>query len=173
MVNRPVKKGATVSNKAKLVFVGGVAAVGAIALIFWLLQPDEEFEKTLNALNNYAEIREHNGHVEKVTWVTPPPHPQSDGGQGDRRGGQGDNRRSNQTFEADVLDDSGNVIGKVRGSRAEEFGTSVRQTRWKDKGEDLNAPWPERQHRTHNAEGGGEGGGHNEQRGEGHQASHP
>ena len=43
-------------------------------------------------------------------------------------------------FEADVLDHGRNLIGKVRGPRAEGFGTSVSQTRWKDMGDDLNAP---------------------------------
>lgn len=138
MVNPPAAK---VSNKAKWIFVSCTAAAAVVAGLIWLFQPDEELDNTIDALNNFGAVQEHNGHVEDVTWVEFPQRPNADGSP--RRGPSG-GRGGGRMFEADVLDDDGNLIGKVRGFRVEGLGTSVRQSRWKDKGDDLNAPWPER-----------------------------
>ncbi len=126
MISPAKKAGGAPANKKKWIAVAAVAGLAlAGAALFVLLQPDEELDNTLKALNGYGEIQEHGGHVETVTWM------------------QGRGRGGGQGFQADVLGSDGSLIGKVRGYRVEGFGTTVRQSRWKDKGDDLSAEWPQ------------------------------
>lgn len=70
MAKFPKTTSSGTSKKTKWI-VGGciVAAVLAAVILFIGLQPSEEVKNVLKAINSYGEVQEHNGHVEKVTWL--------------------------------------------------------------------------------------------------------
>lgn len=126
MTNPARKTGGAAGGKKKWIIAGGIVLALAAAGVFAVfMQPDEEIQYTLKAINGTKEVQEHEGHVKEVKWVP-------DRGRGGGRG-----------FEADVLGNDGSLIGQVRGFRVEGLGTSVRRSRWKENGDDLTAEWPQ------------------------------
>lgn len=85
---------------------GAVVLAAAAGFAYWITRPTEDEINTLKALNVNEKVTELGGHVEKVVLEA-----------------RGDD--SVFHFDADVLDDSGKVIGKVHGHRVEGFGTIV------------------------------------------------
>ena len=77
-----------------------------------------EKKQTLEAINTNKEIVKHGGHVKKLTFADLP------------------DVKGIARFEADILNDKDEVIGKVRGGRIEGFGTHIRRITWGDESDE-------------------------------------
>ncbi len=80
--------------------------------------PSEEYKKVKEALELHSKVRERNARIGKIRFLT--------------RENQKD---KDLRFEADLLDDKGNVIGKAEGFRVEGFGTRIFRVRYNDEPE--------------------------------------
>lgn len=88
--------------------------------------PPEEQQHILDAVNNAPELKEKSGHIEKITFGESKRKDQDK----DKNKRRPDHDNQDQRFEAEILDNDGNPIGKVRGFRVEGFGTRIGRVEW-------------------------------------------
>lgn len=81
--------------------------------------PSEEYKKVRDALELHSKVKERNAKIGKIRFLP------RDENQKDK----------DLRFEADLLDDKGNIIGKAEGFRVEGFGTRIFRVRYNDKPE--------------------------------------
>lgn len=94
------------SRKKWAVLMGGICVLGLIGVVAVLVmtEPSQEERNIINAVNNQQRVIDHNGHIEKVSL-------------------EDADDEGIMRFEAEILNESGVPIGKVRGRRIEGFGT--------------------------------------------------
>ncbi len=80
--------------------------------------PSEEYKKVREALEKHSRVMERNAKIGEIRFLS--------------RENQKD---KDLRFEADLLDDKGNVIGKAEGFRVEGFGTRIFRVRYNDEPE--------------------------------------
>lgn len=80
--------------------------------------PSEEYKRVRDALELHSKVKERNAKIGEIRFLT--------------RENQKD---KDLRFEADLLDDKGNVIGKAEGFRVEGFGTRIFRVRYNDEPE--------------------------------------
>ncbi|MGC8739251.1 MAG: hypothetical protein ACP5UA_11495 [Candidatus Hydrogenedens sp.] len=81
--------------------------------------PSEEYKKVKEALELHSRVKERNAKIGKIRFLP-------------REENQKD---KDLRFEADLLDDKGNIIGKAEGFRVEGFGTRIFRVRYNDEPE--------------------------------------
>lgn len=81
--------------------------------------PSKEYKKVKEALELHSKVKERNAKIGKIRFLT------RDENQKDK----------DLRFEADLLDDKGNIIGKAEGFRVEGFGTRIFRVRYNDEPE--------------------------------------
>ncbi len=81
--------------------------------------PSEEYKKVRDALELHSKVKERNAKIGKIRFLP------RDENQKDK----------DLRFEADLLDDKGNIIGKAEGFRVEGFGTRIFRVRYNDEPE--------------------------------------
>ncbi|MCA1902523.1 MAG: hypothetical protein LDL53_09965 [Candidatus Hydrogenedens sp.] len=81
--------------------------------------PSEEYKKVKEALELHSKVKERNAKIGKIRFL---PHDENQ-------------KDKDLRFEADLLDDKGNIIGKAEGFRVEGFGTRIFRVRYNDEPE--------------------------------------
>lgn len=81
--------------------------------------PSEEYKKVKEALELHSKVKKRNAKIGKIRFLP------RDENQKDK----------DLRFEADLLDDKGNIIGKAEGFRVEGFGTRIFRVRYNDEPE--------------------------------------
>jgi len=108
-------------------------AVGCLCLLA-ACGPSEEEQYILDAVNNAPEIQAKGGHIEDlVLGNSRDKEREKEREKADDKHKQKkrpERGNQDQRFEAEILDNDGKPIGKVRGFRVEGFGTRLGRIEW-------------------------------------------